>query len=182
MMSPFYFWVKHKKKHCDKLMHKLLFFHIPISVCFHFSCSLGCNNVVREVFKLLDLSMIHLYSIVSATEIRIKRTTKTRKMSVLHVQEVDCLQQLGIWLNIYCILKILKGYNHDNELLRVASIVIMGYSTLHCSNNLDSIVKLGAISSFCYLCDEHLFNLGHPLFHLILGCLHNQLFVSFDII
>lgn len=170
MASPFYFWLKNRKKHRQKLMHKFLLLHIPISFGFHVVCSFGIKGIMCNFLKLMDLSMIHIYSIVSAREIKL--TNKP----ILQKKEKIFLENLGILLNVCCVLEICKGYNHEHELFRIASIIVMGYSTLCYNQNLLKITKLGLLSSLCYLLDEHLYNLGHPLFHIMLGGLYNELF------
>jgi hypothetical protein len=179
MLSPFAAWQRHRKKHKQKRMHKLLGIHIPISMIYHVCCSapLRICTFVRPHLRVLDLCCIHIYAVVAAHDIK-----KHLRPDVL----CNCNSDTKKWirvrpsivkaLNVTCIWRIFRG--HEDKFTRIVAIYLCTSDGLQqCTRSAKKrVMLLGSLSSWLYTFDTSLYKCGHSLFHLLLGSIHTQLY------
>jgi len=177
MVSPLISWFHHRirMKNTSKKKNKLevtrlLLVHIPISFGYHMLSAFSVVNNIRTLFKIADLSLIHIYALKASNALRNKR------LSITYGGESNInatLCKASSIMNSICVMRIVSG--HEDTLARVLSLYICTYNALKKEPKLTEISKVGAVSSILFIFDEHLMHMGHPTFHIVLGYLHHQI-------
>lgn len=170
MISPLVSMIFHKKKNDNVSIHKdkatkLLSIHIPISFCYHLVSAFNSHFRVRQILKIADLSMIHYYALRICEYFHQKRNVyhKTR------------LTKLSFCINSLCIIRVCQG--HEDTFTRLMGLYICSYNALKDEQGLNEIIIIGSVSSALFYFDDHLNNMGHSLFHILLGLLHHKILV-----
>lgn len=177
MLSPLAAWQRHRKKHKHKQMHKLLGIHIPISMMYHFCCSAPFRicRLIRPHLRVLDLCCIHIYAIVAAHDI--KNHLRPDLQCHGHISNLICVHPSIVKaLTVTCIWRIFRG--HEDKHTRILAIYFCTQDGLQqCARSAkDKVIIFGSLSSLLYINDTSLYKCGHSLFHLLLGCIHTQLY------
>jgi hypothetical protein len=174
MISPLICMLFHrnKNKHIDKnavsLKRKatrLLSIHIPISFCYHFISAFDRFFHLRNLLKIADLSLIHYYALRISHYFNQKRDVTVQTP----------LSKMSLCINSMCIVRVCQG--HEDTLTRIIGLYLCSYNALKDQENLNEIILVGSISSVLFYYDEHLKNIGHSLFHIMLGLLHHKILV-----
>lgn len=175
MVSPLAAWQRHRKTHKKKRMHKLLGFHIPVSMMYHFCCSAPFTmcKLFRPHLRVLDLCCIHIYALVSSHDI------KTHLRPELRHESKDVIRvhrSITKALNLTCVLRIF--YGHEDKMTRILAIYLSTLDGLQNCTRLKKhrIMFCGSLSSCLYMFDDVLYKCGHSVFHLLLGGIHTQLY------
>lgn len=168
MISPLVSMLFHRKKNDNLSIHKhkatrLLSIHIPISFCYHLISAFNSHFRIRSILKIADLSMIHYYALKVCEYFHHKRNIyyKTR------------LTKISLCLNSLCIIRVCQG--HEDTFTRIIGLYICSYNALKDEQGLNEIIIIGSVSSALFYFDEHLNNVGHSLFHILLGLLHHKI-------
>jgi hypothetical protein len=179
MISPLCFWWKHKNKHNKTLIHTFLISHIPISIFYHFSLAFNfVNSNVRHVLKLCDCIMIHIYTIICNYKI-----AKIQNIQISFASKI--IRCFGYTTNIHSIHRLFITPTHDTlfSLYRLFAIGFLSNHTIitsQCNNFKKQMTLYGCLSSLFYVIDPFIANYGHSIFHLMLGFLHNEMFLFID--
>jgi hypothetical protein len=167
LLSPVLFWIKHKKKLRDKLIHKFVIWHMPISFIYHFLQGLHCINNICHIAKTLDYVCIHTYGIICCLQ---KKTKSNKKI------------YLSILANSYCLNKIVVNHQSNKidcatfTVVRLGALSLSGFC-LACKTSMQhNAVAHGALCCCFYVLDEHLQCYGHCLFHVTLCALYDCIF------
>lgn len=174
MISPFIAWWSHRRNQDSKNKHlkrlrRTLIIHIPISFLYHFTSALGIQGLTRNILKSCDLSLVHLYALQARSAI----TDNVSRFSITSQEK----PKLSTLLNLYCVVRVCKGY--EDTRLRMTSLYACGHDVVrHVGNHKHTkkMVVLGVSSSILFYFDESLKNMGHSMFHILLGFLHNEIF------
>ena len=142
---------------------RLLSIHIPISFCYHFISAFNRFLGLRHVLKIADLSMIHYYALKLSHYFHQKRNVCVQSN----------LSKLSFCINSVCIIRVCHG--HEDTFTRIIGLYICSYNALKDEENLREIISIGSVSSVLFYYDEHLKNVGHSLFHVLLGILHHKI-------
>lgn len=166
MISPLICMLFHRKtnkynSHKRKAT-RLLSIHIPISFCYHFVSAFNRFFRLRYVLKVADLSMIHYYALKLSQYFHQKRNKSVQTL----------LFKVSFCVNSICIIRVCNG--HEDTFTRVVGLYICSYNALKGEENIKDILTIGSVSSVLFYFDEHLKNVGHSLFHLLLGLLHHK--------
>jgi hypothetical protein len=84
-------------------------------------------------------------------------------------------------LNSFCIVRISSG--KDDIIIRMITILVSGnyaLSPYKRHNEYKYVLRNGGASLLLYLFDDKFNNLGHSLFHILLGYLHHDVFKLLD--
>lgn len=179
MISPLCFWWKHKNKHYKTLIHTFLISHIPVSILYHFSLAFHfINSNVRNFLKLCDCIMIHTYAIICNYKI-----AKIQNVQISVASKM--IRCFGYTTNIHSIHRLFITQTHDTlfSLYRLVAIGLLSNHTIitsKCNNFKKQMTLYGSLSSLFYVIDPFIANYGHSIFHLILGFLHNEMFLFID--
>jgi FlaA1/EpsC-like NDP-sugar epimerase len=172
MISPLICMLFHRKSYKTKndINHKskatrLLSIHIPISFCYHFISAFDRFFHLRNVLKIADLSMIHYYALRISQYFHQKRKVNIQTP----------LSKMSLCINSICIVRVCQG--HEDTLTRIIGLYLCSYNALKDEENVSEIITIGSISSALFYFDEHLNNIGHSLFHIMLGLLHHKILV-----
>ena len=160
MVSPLITWWHHRHKQSTqcKNLRKTLIRHIPISFMYHLISGLGVNGLTRWVLKACDLCLVHFYALQVNNTLRQKQLPLTKASYVL---------------NTYCILRVCQG--HEDTRIRMTSLYICSYDAIrHIDRGKRHILILGSLSSIFFYYDEYLRDMGHSVFHVLLGRLHHK--------
>lgn len=170
MISPFISMLFHKKLNNDRtsISHKhkatnLLSIHIPISFCYHLVSAFNRFLRIRRILKIADLSMIHFYAL------RISQLFHQKRKIIAQTH----ISNISLCLNSLCIIRVCQG--HEDTFARIVGLYICSYNALRNEENLQEIILIGTVSSALFYFDDHLNNLGHSLFHILLGLLHHNI-------
>ncbi len=175
MFSPLLAWIKNMKKHKKTFMHKLQIVHIPISITFHAFCAVSSNSPLKNIFRITDLTLIHVYGLVASRDIRYAKKLKSKELQ--NTLACKTIQTVTLMLNTYCIVSIIN--NRHSDIVRILGLGMCGYDKLQ-DPNIKSLVPLGFVSCLLYLIDGKLHGLGHPTFHVLLGFLQHKLFMCLE--
>lgn len=170
MISPLISWLHHRRKPkdknvtgCKRNITRLLLCHIPVSFCYHLLSAFTCPTSIRYIFKVADLSMIHYYALKVSTCFHIKNNRTEQRLTTVS----QCM-------NSVCIMRVCQG--HEDTLMRIIGLYLCSYDALKDEHKaVPKIALLGGVSSLLFYYDDKLFNLGHPMFHVMLGFLHHEI-------
>lgn len=171
MISPLVAWWHHRKKNRNKECHKLLrlrrtlIVHIPVSFMYHFISGLNVNGCVRALLKRCDLSLVHVYALQACKTIKSLQGNGSLRLA-----------KLSFLLNSYCITRVCRGY--EDTKLRMSSLYICTHDAIKhvkCTRTKWCMIILGISSSALFYFDEQLMRMGHSMFHILLGFLHNEI-------
>lgn len=170
MISPLIaWWSKRRHRAIDiKWLRRTLIIHIPISFLYHLTSAFHIQGLTRNILKSCDLSLVHVYALQASCAIRNKLTEFSFKP---HKPKVSMV------VNIFCIMRVCKG--HEDTRLRMSSLYICGHDVVrHIGNHKHTpkLIVLGVSSSLLFYFDDSLKNMGHSMFHILLGLLHNEIF------
>ncbi len=174
MISPFLSMLFHRRQIHKEInsrkstIHKhkatnLLSIHIPISFCYHLISAFNKFFHIRYILKIADLSMIHYYALRISHYFQQKRNIITRTH----------LSNISLCLNSLCIIRVCQG--HEDTFTRIVGLYVCSYNALKNEENIHEIILIGTVSSALFYFDDHLNNVGHSLFHLLLGLLHHKI-------
>ena len=168
MISPFVSMLFHRKKNENLSIHKskatrLLSIHIPISFCYHLISAFNNHRRIRNILKIADLSLIHYYAIRVCEYFHHKRKAYYKTY----------LTKISLCLNSICIIRVCQG--HEDTFTRIIGLYICSYNALKDEKGINEIIIIGSVSSALFYFDEHLNNIGHSLFHILLGLLHHKI-------
>lgn len=165
MISPLVAWWHHRKREKEccalKRLRRTMIVHIPISFLYHLISGLNIIGCKRGFFKVCDLVLVHVYTLQACHMI------KQTPVSTMH---------LPLLLNTYCITRVCRGY--EDTKLRMCSLYVCTHDALRkvkCMRSKRRLVALGVSSSMLFYFDNKLMNIGHPLFHVLLGFLHHEI-------
>ncbi len=169
MVSPLICWFKTRKKYKTRFMHKLLIFHIPFSFFYHLACALPMHYNLVNILKKIDFTLIHLYA-----------------MTYIFEKKYNMSDSVGLLLNTYCIYGVMNC--KEQELLRICSLIMVAHNFIlryksvsndtRKKHNTRNLYILGISCTMLYMNDNLLCYMGHPLFHILLGKLHIEIFKS----
>jgi hypothetical protein len=168
MISPLVSMLFHRKKNDNLSVHKnkatrLLSIHIPISFCYHLISALNSHFRIRSILKIADLSMIHYYALTVSELFHHKRNVYYKTQ----------LTKISQCVNSLCIIRVCQG--HEDTFLRIIGLYICSYNALKDEQGLKEIIIIGSVSSALFYFDDHFNNIGHSLFHILLGLLHHKI-------
>ena len=161
LFSPLLFWLRHKKKIGNTLIHRFVAWHLPVSFCYHFLKGICWSGCITDIAKLLDYTCIHSYAIICC--LRRKR------------RKTPCI--IG---NVYCIHhSIFKNIHIDDPRFTLARMSILAMSAHQVASNTSkqkAAFLQGTVCSCLFVMDEYMYSYGHCLFHLVLGGLYDSVF------
>jgi FlaA1/EpsC-like NDP-sugar epimerase len=174
MVSPLICMLFHRNNNKDTNKNKnkatrLLLIHIPISFSYHFISAFNRFFHLRNILKIADLCMIHYYAL------RISQYFQQKRNVNVTVNNQTPLSKVSLCINSMCIVRVCQG--HEDTLIRMTGLYLCSYNALKDQENLNGIITIGSISSAFFYFDEHLNNIGHSLFHILLGLLHHKILV-----
>lgn len=168
MISPLVSMLFHRKKIDCNSIHKnkatrLLFIHIPISFFYHLISAFNSHFRIRSILKIADLTMIHYYALKVCEYFHHKRNIYYKTQ----------LTKISLCVNSLCIIRVCQG--HEDTFTRMIGLYICSYNALKGEQGLNEIIIIGSVSSALFYFDDHLNNIGHSLFHILLGLLHHKI-------
>ena len=168
MISPLVSMLFHRKKNSNISIYKnkatkLLLLHIPISFCYHLISAFNSHFRLRNILKIADLSMIHYYALKVCEYFHHKRKIYYKTQ----------LTKISLCINSLCIIRVCQG--HEDTFTRMIGLYICSYNALKDEQGINEIIIIGSVSSALFYFDDYLNNVGHSLFHILLGLLHHKI-------
>lgn len=161
LLSPLIFWLRHKNKVGNTLIHKFVAWHLPVSFSYHFLKGICFSGYITDIAKLLDYACIHSYAIICCLRRKRRKT-------------------LCIIGNIYCIHHCIFNNIHiDDPQFSFARMGVLAMSAHQVASNTSKrkvAFLQGTVCSCLFVMDEHMYCYGHSLFHLVLGGLYDSIF------
>jgi hypothetical protein len=161
LVSPLFFWLRHKKKIGNTLVHRFVALHLPISFLYHFLKGVCWNGCITNIAKMLDYACIHSYAIICCSRRKRLRTT--------------C-----IFGNVYCIHHSIfyNPYIDDPRFTfaRLSVLAMSAHQLASATSKQRTAFLQGTVCSCFFVMDECMYSYGHCLFHLVLGGLYDSIF------
>ena len=154
MLFPFISWYKHRKKNKNKLLHKIIAIHIPVSAIYHLVSAFKPSITLQ----FLDFSLIHFTSLVIGNSICKKKSSRlldiTTQLATLPFHIKSCIDVF---------------YRKENIKTRFCAIIINALPMFLVNKKI--AIRATACGLLCYKTYTHRY--GHPVFHVILMELYN---------
>jgi len=166
MIFPFFSWRKHGYL-SSNIIHKIMKFHIPISILFHLSSAFLNKSKIVNILQHSDVFLIHLSSVTGTISV-IKKLFPHNKLLVKLIWVSGILHIQSFIYNI----KYDKG-DYRSCLLLINTIPVI-YKRKISRKTIFHILLAYKLYHF-----NSILIIGHSCFHIILYSIYNDYFMIF---